>query len=69
MSLNVLIGSHDLLKINETINILKFVDKTANKNDFNITEETLENLIDWYSSLYNLLSTLGNEEDIELEPA
>lgn len=74
MSLNVLIGSHDLSKINDTVQLLKFIESLLeNKTVFQLpekqyTSDDLESLIDWYKSLYNLISTSGNEEDVELTP-
>jgi hypothetical protein len=74
MSFNVLIGSDDLPKIKDTIELLKFIQTLVEDKSYFQTEqktytnEELTDLTDWYSSLYNLISVSGNEEDIELDP-
>jgi len=74
MSLNVLIGTEDISKVEDTISLLQFIGQIIeNQSTFQIPAKTynsedLNSLLDWYKSLYNILSTSGNEEDIELEP-
>jgi hypothetical protein len=72
MSINVLIGSdpEDITKISNSIAALKFLretlpDKTSvldlEGGTFNVS--TLDNLIDWYESMINIIAHIGNEED------
>ena len=72
MSINVLIGSdpEDITKISNSIAALKFLretlpDKTSvldlEGGTFNVS--TLDNLIDWYESMINIITHIGNEED------
>lgn len=58
MSINIVVGSDpaDHTKLRQTIDILKFVNKTENKNEFDIHSQSLEELIDWYDSMYNILT-------------
>jgi len=74
MSFNVLIGTEDAHKVEDTVAILEFVTQILdNHTTFQLPTKTysleeLSSLLDWYKSLYNILSTSGNEEDIILEP-
>lgn len=58
MSINIVVGSDpsDFEKLRQTIDILKFVDGIANKEDSNIDSQTIESLIDWYNSMYSILT-------------
>jgi hypothetical protein len=58
MSINIVVGSDpsDFEKLRQTINILKFVDGIDNKEDSNIDSQTIEGLIDWYNSMYSILT-------------
>jgi len=77
MSINVIIGSdpQDLVKINDTISALTFLRGTVpgqtnllDLNGHSFDNEKLENLIDWYLSLRNVIMYVGNTEDTVLEP-
>lgn len=58
MSINIVVGSDpsDFEKLRQTLDILKFVDGIANKEDLNIDSQTIESLIDWYNSMYSILT-------------
>jgi len=74
MSINVIIGSdpQDLVKINDTISALNFLKGTVpgqtnllDLNGHSFDNEKLENLIDWYLSLRNVIMYVGNTEEAE----
>lgn len=73
MSFNVLIGSDDLPKIKDTIELLNFISTLVEDKSYFQTEQRtytnqeLINLTDWYSSLYNLIAISGNQEDTEVD--
>ena len=69
MSINVIIGSDpdDLNKIKETVDILNFVNNLSNKEDLTIKTDSIDSLIDWYSSLLNIIMYVGNPEDYHSE--
>jgi hypothetical protein len=59
MSINIVVGSDpaDTDKIKQTIDILKLVNNLANKEDIStIDTESLDDLVDWYNSMYNILT-------------
>lgn len=58
MSINIVVGSDpsDFEKLRQTISILKFVDGLANKEDLNIDTQSIDSLIDWYNSMYSILT-------------
>ena len=59
MSINIVVGSDpaDTHKIKQTIDILKLVNNLANKEDINtIDTESLDDLVDWYNSMYSILT-------------
>jgi hypothetical protein len=70
MSINVIIGSDpdDLNKIKKTIDILKFVNNIDNKNELTVNTDSIDDLVDWYSSLLNIIMYVGNSEDYQLQP-
>lgn len=77
MSINVIIGSdpQDLVKINDTISALNFLKGTVpgqtnllDLNGHSFDNEKLENLIDWYLSLRNVIMYVGNTEEAEFHP-
>jgi hypothetical protein len=72
MSINVLIGAdpEDLTRITNLIAALKFLretlpDKTSvlDLEDGTFNLNTLEDLIDWFESMKNIINYVGNEED------
>jgi hypothetical protein len=58
MSINIVVGSDpsDFDNLRETISILKFLSNTDNLEDFGIDHNRLEVLIDWYNSMYSILT-------------
>ncbi len=72
MSINVLIGAdpEDLARITNSIAALKFLhetlpDKTSvlDLEGGTFNPSTLEDLIDWFESMKNIINYVGNEED------
>jgi hypothetical protein len=65
MSINIIVGSdeEDISKIKTTINILNFINKIITDDNvvialhkFDIDKGTVDELIDWYSSMDHILT-------------
>jgi hypothetical protein len=66
MSIYVNVGHNpsDIDKIKQTIEILNFVSNIDNKQDFNIDEDQIADLLDWHVSLLNILLHLTSPAEV-----